>query len=206
VARPLHGGGKAEAEAAGVTRAAGPERFSAAPFFAVYSGGATLVEFGWGGSLGENKRALYKAACLTGKPRWRLYRAARRGGLSKEQLREWIKTWILSATCRGCNRAVEAAAFAVWNTYWTPMWAPCHAGCREAGMKAEAYECQCIDADCNDCRHYQRNVVTNPEMPQNPQLFAPLGGVRGNCLKYSRTVTANPKRASCNPCFEHRRS
>ena len=37
VARRLHGGGKAEAEAAGVTRAAAPERFSAAPLFAVFS-------------------------------------------------------------------------------------------------------------------------------------------------------------------------
>ena len=35
LAHPLHGGGKAEAEAAGVTDRSGPERFSAAPLFAV---------------------------------------------------------------------------------------------------------------------------------------------------------------------------
>ena len=35
MARPLHGGGKAEVEAADVTRAAAPERFSAAPLLAV---------------------------------------------------------------------------------------------------------------------------------------------------------------------------
>jgi hypothetical protein len=36
VARPLHGGGKAEAEAGAVTRAAAPERFSAALLFAAF--------------------------------------------------------------------------------------------------------------------------------------------------------------------------
>jgi hypothetical protein len=192
---------------------------------------ATLVAFGWGGGEGGNIRALYKAACLTASPRWRLYRAARREGLSRKQLLEWLKIWILGRTCRGCDAVIEAGAFAVWNTYWTAMWAPCHAGCREEGMRAEAFECQCIDADCNDCRHFQRGVVTNPEMVPNPQIFMPIqkadvvkpvpgtpvypadvmkrmsiAGVRGNCLKFSRTVIANPKRASCNPCFEHRRS
>lgn len=151
------------------------------------------------------KRDLFQSACFTGQPRWRLYRAARKAGVSKRELREWVKNWIISNSCRACSAIITSRDFAVLHTYWQAMWAPCHAGCREAGMKAEAYECQCIDADCNDCRHFQRNVTPNPDMPPNQQLFPPIGGVRGNCLKFGHTVIANPKHASCNSCFEHRR-
>jgi hypothetical protein len=166
-----------------------------------------LREFGWGVQEGRKKRALYKAVCLSSISRVRLYLAARKNGVSRQLLRGWVKSWIISQTCRGCGEEVHANNFSIWHTYWQALWAPCHEGCRDVGMKEESYECQCIDADCNDCRHFQRGVTVPHDAETNKNAFLPLiGGVKGNCLKRSENVVANPKRASCNECFEHRRS
>lgn len=56
-------------------------------------------------------------------------------------------------------------------------------------MSEEAYECQCIDADCNDCLHFERISMNN-----------------GVCLKYDRPTTASPKMSTGYPCFEHRKN
>lgn len=213
----------------------------------------TLKSYGWCGSEKVNQRAIFKAMCLSGVPTWRFKMAARRLGIGRQTLRGWFGgrrqpgslLLIVDSTCRGCGKSINPPDFAIWHTYWTPMWAPCHAGCREAGMKLEAFDCQCIDSDCNDCRHFQRGVTTNPVMEPNPQIFMPLrmsasyqspsnpatsegsqkmskslgnvvdpnyvldnlriAGTLGNCLKFSCTVIANAMRASCNPCFEHRK-
>ena len=39
-----------------------------------------------------------------------------------------------------------------------PVRFPVHKACKQQAMKDEAYECQVIDADCNDCRHFDRDT------------------------------------------------
>lgn len=121
--------------------------------------------------------------------------------------------WLVGNLCRGCGAVIEAAQFAVWHTYWGAMLAPCHAACREAGMKAEAYECQCIDADCNDCRHYKRGSIA-------PKIVSKLrrtdgriemvthqpNWIDGWCDKLNKPTVAQPNKWSGLPCFEHRRT
>lgn len=144
-------------------------------------------------------------------PRWKPYLRARRRGLAKQQLSEWVAMWLVGNLCRGCGAVIEAAQFAVWHTYWGAMLAPCHAACREAGMKAEAYECQCIDADCNDCRHFKRGEVIKRwlscmEDGKPSMRLVNMGLVTGHCLKLNLPVMAQPNKWSGLPCFEHRRS
>lgn len=54
-------------------------------------------------------------------------------------------------------------------------------------------ELQLIDADCNDCRHFERGKM------------AAKGIFDGHCAKYDRPTRAYPGMATGMPCFEHRR-
>ena len=100
--------------------------------------------------------------------------------------------WIIAdPKCRVCGTRVERKDFEVYFTYWTfpgvgPRWCCAHRDCVKAGYAQEAYECQCIDADCNDCKHFDRP--------------------NSHCRKLDKPTKANPGQATCHPCFEHRRN
>src|SRR2546421_532208 len=49
-------------------------------------------------------------------------------------------------------------------------------------MKREAYECQVVDADCNDCKHFRRGALVAKE------------AWSGHCLKFDRETRAYPKK------------
>lgn len=57
-------------------------------------------------------------------------------------------------------------------------------------------EMQKIDADCNDCRHFQRGA-----MGKVPGLTY----FDGHCLKLKKPTRAYPMQYSGYECFEHRR-
>jgi len=63
--------------------------------------------------------------------------------------------------------------------------------------QADIIELQKIDADCNDCRHFQRGAANK------------VGGLtvfKGTCKKTGAEVNAWPTQYSGHSCFEHRRS
>lgn len=85
--------------------------------------------------------------------------------------------------------------------YWTPHTKyPVHKACKGAAMKTEAYECQLIDADCNDCRHFQRDTSFVSQKGHRPPSLP------GHCLKFDRPTKAQPNTCTMHPCFEHRRA
>lgn len=57
----------------------------------------------------------------------------------------------------------------------------------------EVYECQCIDADCNDCGYFERVGMVNKGMWV------------GRCKKYNEDVPAYPNFCSGHDCFVHRK-
>lgn len=93
--------------------------------------------------------------------------------------------------CRYCDKPVENGV--TTHSYWNAIPFLCHAECKDAGYKQEAYECQVLDADCNDCKHFQRGPMLSK------------GAWEGVCLKDNTPTKAYPNFASCHPCFEHRR-
>lgn len=114
--------------------------------------------------------------------------------------------------CRYCGNPVEVPVTTL--AYWNQTPCVCHAECKASGEKEEAYECQVIDADCNDCRHYKRGVlapkvVSNLRKPNGKIVevsFQPNEIVGGRCLKFDRPTTAYPHQFTGRECFHHRKN
>ena len=94
-----------------------------------------------------------------------------------------------SNVCRYCNKIIKENEFTITQSYWKALWFPCHKSCKDAGYKQEAYDCQCIDSDCNDCKYFKRDK-----------------GNKGQCLKYNIAVHTSPNFCSGFECFKHRKS
>lgn len=121
----------------------------------------------------------------------------------------------LGEPCRYCDKPVVTMAEAsVTHSYWQALPFICHKACKDAGIRQEAYDCQVIDADCNDCRHYQRGHLaakveslclrddgTEYILTHQPNII-----IGGRCLKFDRPTTACPNKWSGLECFEHRRA
>ena len=122
-----------------------------------------------------------------------------------------------SMLCRYCNQSIQPGEAVVTYAYWDTrpvedrqkFW--CHAGCKDAGVRAEAFECQLIDADCNDCRHFQRGEVVKRwlscmENKKPSMALVNMGWITGHCQKFNRPTVAQPNKWSGLECFEHRRA
>lgn len=133
-----------------------------------------------------------KRACVHGEPFEHLLIAA---GFSDELQRGSILCdCIIRRDCRYCNVALDQGSFAIGFTYWRAMWEPYHAQCKERGMAENAFECQRIDADCNDCKHFKRGERIGAT------------SFNGHCLKKNISAKAFVNFASGHDCFEHRKS
>lgn len=125
----------------------------------------------------QRRKEVFKQACLEGVTTILL------------QEETWLTDCLLSAVCRKCDLPIKSEDFAIWTTYWGSRWAACHKQCREEGMRSEAYECQCLDAACNDCKNFSR-----------------VEQGTGTCLKFNKTVSTTSNWFEGRDCFEHRRN
>lgn len=117
----------------------------------------------------------------------------------------------MSETCRYCGKEIAPADLATTNSYWQGLPFPCHRACKDAGMRQEAFDCQCIDADCNDCRHFKRGMLVQRwlsciEDGKASKKLVNMGIFTGHCLKFDQPTEAYPNKWTGRPCFEHRRS
>lgn len=134
-------------------------------------------------------RTAFQSACLSGLNFKKLLKDI----LPTEQsLDVWLNKCSPSNICHSCKQPIEAKDFTVKISYWTAIWLPSHKAC--AQDLASIIECQTIDADCNDCKHFKRDKVVNE------------GTILGTCLKYGDAVYAHPNFCSGHKCFEHRRA
>jgi hypothetical protein len=64
----------------------------------------------------------------------------------------------LKGICRYCFKEVDRSDAIITNSYWGKgrRIFICHKVCKKEGEKDEAYECQKIDANCNDCKFFDR--------------------------------------------------
>lgn len=115
--------------------------------------------------------------------------------------------------CRYCDKPVDESEATITHSYWQGVRFICHKACKDAGVKQEALDCQVIDADCNDCRHYKRGQLS-PKVISNTKttdgrwvqvIHQPNVIIGGHCLKFDRPTIAQPNKWSGLECFEHRR-
>lgn len=115
-------------------------------------------------------------------------------------------------TCRYCAKPILAEQEGVTtHGYWWGNRFASHRACKDAGVRQEAFDCQMIDADCNDCRHFQRGEVVMRwlscmEDGKAGMKLVNMGTVLGHCLKFDRPTKAYPNMATGRECFEHRRA
>ena len=99
--------------------------------------------------------------------------------------------------CRLCGEPANYENFDILYGYWNAGLFICHEACKLQAIKDEAYECQVIDADCNDCKHFKRGKM----------IQKGIGSIwEGVCLKFNKPTRAFPNFCSGHKCFEHRRS
>ena len=99
--------------------------------------------------------------------------------------------------CRFCHKEIEVDVDSVATYYWPNSKNPCHKECKEVGVKQEAYSCQTLDADCNDCGHFERGKMANKGL--NHKIW------HGLCNKLDKDVKAYPNTWSGHECFTHRK-
>lgn len=123
---------------------------------------------------------------------------AKKYNLDTQQL-EAIKNKILRTNergiCRYCKQKVNPISYKTTITYWGSYIDICHAECKSEGATKEAYECQLIDTNCNECKYFFRIKSTGN------------GTFKGWCNKFNRTTRAESNSANVNntDCFEHRK-
>lgn len=112
--------------------------------------------------------------------------------------------------CRYCNLVVIQADACIYSAYWTPHTKYIvHKNCINELTKIEAYECQKIDRDCNDCFYFDRKIDTHSIETsieiQFTLLFPKINSTKGVCNKYKSLTFAYPNTCTLMPCFIHRK-
>lgn len=110
--------------------------------------------------------------------------------------------------CRYCGKE---GALVKTLAYWNQTECLCHPECKQEGEKQEAIDCQTIDADCNDCRFFQRGELVKQLLSamRNKMVvmvWVNMGIVKGHCLKFNRPTEAYPHMSTGRECFEHRKN
>lgn len=113
-------------------------------------------------------------------------------------------------TCRYCSNPVEPADAVRTLSYWNQHEYVCHAACKNDGERQEAIDCQTIDADCNDCKHFKRGELVKRWLAgmvdgKSKNILVNMGFARGHCLRFDTPTIARPHMSSGLHCFEHRR-
>lgn len=112
--------------------------------------------------------------------------------------------------CRYCNLPVADADAVIVHTYWNAQQSIAHKACRASGYAAEVLECQTIDSDCNDCRHFKRGELVKRMLStmsdgKAEKIEVNMGYFTGHCLKFGKPTVAQPNKWTGHECFEHRR-
>ena len=113
-------------------------------------------------------------------------------------------------TCRYCDKLILPGCEVLTRGYWWQTEFQCHGSCKVDGEKQEAFDCQMVDADCNDCRHFKRGEVVKEwlscmENGKAGMRLVNMGTITGHCLRFDRPTSAHPKTWTGRECFEHRR-
>jgi hypothetical protein len=103
------------------------------------------------------------------------------------------KYWLPSNKCCVTGEILTKDNIDVKISYWTPfVWKPIRKDLRREAMRQEAYECQKIDNNCNDCLYLNRNELQcdkmNKKVKINPNICSPENV---NCFKHRKDESSS---------------
>lgn len=105
--------------------------------------------------------------------------------------------WIPRNICTGCEKELTRDNIDIIMGYWHPFsWRAVHKDCAKAAKDREVHWCQSIDADCNDCKHFERIKLIGASTPAS---------YLGNCKKFNKETIAYVNLCTRHECFEHRK-
>jgi len=115
-----------------------------------------------------------------------------------------IYTGQIKNECRHCKKRVLEEDFDIAIGYWYPnCWYICHKECVKEQRVGEAYECQKLDRNCNDCAFMVRDKVRQEKWNPNP------GGINkilyGKCTNYDKDISFIANTSSICDGFAHRK-
>jgi hypothetical protein len=128
------------------------------------------------------------------------YEGLRLEEISDAQIRDSIQRKVNTLAARGlckfCGKYTERSEADIVHGYWTPLMGLTHKLCKKEGYANEAYECQKIDMNCNECKHFSRGDSLGS------------GIFSGYCNKLNKPTEAQSNFSSREwhgECFEHRK-
>lgn len=100
-----------------------------------------------------------------------------------------------SKICRGCKKEVKEENFDYMASYWgsPPSWHIVHSECKKSCSQEETYLCQIIDADCSNCKFFERGKELG------------TGISEGRCSHFNKPTKAYVNVATGHKCFVHRK-
>lgn len=105
----------------------------------------------------------------------------------------WRMGAYVSNLCHACKKPVTKETITVYSSYWKAIWFPCHKDCLQAYAQENSYLCQCLDASCNDCKHFERGDRIDKRSSN------------GHCRKLDKPTIAIVNWPMHMECFEHRK-
>lgn len=95
--------------------------------------------------------------------------------------------------CHYCQRPIKDQGSS-FSAYWSPniVWRV-HPECKDLAQQEDRITCQTIDANCNDCKFFNRGARLAK------------GVDSGTCSLFNKEVKAVPNTWQGNPCFIHRK-
>lgn len=139
-------------------------------------------------------------------------------GYTEQKYESIVIFYNFKSQCRNCKQPIKPEDFDVVGGYWVNTVFACHTYCKKQQMEEEAYECQKIDAGCNDCTFFKRGKITEPITQKHKDIIIgvclscptihKIGNpvtFHGFCEKNQIGVFAYPKSAHGYPCFKHRK-
>lgn len=116
------------------------------------------------------------------------------------------KYWIPGNICSVSGVKLTKDNIDVKIGYWKPsLWKPVLDSLKKEAELEEAYECQKIDANCNDCKYFDRTRLTNNLIDCSTSIFPRINCKVGLCTKHNYNVYASSCSFQGNICFIHRK-
>lgn len=93
----------------------------------------------------------------------------------------------------------------IYYSYWNATWIPTHKECKQLLSKDTAYECQVVDANCNDCKFFISKKTHKSRSDSWRTGECKKGNANMKLFSDKYPAIAQPNFCQGNDCFVHRK-